>query len=199
MTRPSRIIQVLVALVACLYVPGLVHAEMPLAYRLEERLFYERPADPNPVAKVYVSGDRVRREVYVDGKLTKTLIARPDRSLVYLINDSQRSYEQATFDARRDAPPHRRLAVYQEQAREGILALASLGRETINGLPCEKYAITYGTGPPQFHLWISTSTQLPVLKTTGALRVEWTNLRVAPQPAELFQPPPDYRKLPSSH
>jgi len=199
-----RSVSVLV-LTTSLYIPAAAGAETPPAYSLEQRYFNGRPADPNPIAKIYVSGDWHRTEVYVDGKLRSITISRPDRNVVYLISESDRTYVERPFEELRAQgwSPGFSLAEYQEKARKGRLALTSLGSETVNGQACEKYAIAYGKGPSQHvssHFWVSASTGLPVqwksvLVGDSTSRIEWSNLTVAPPPAELFELPRSYRKV----
>jgi hypothetical protein len=73
----------------------------------------------------------------------------------------------------------------------------------LRSIACEKYAIVYGKSPPgqvQAHFWVSARTGLPVLWRSelfrdSKARIKWSNLKVAPQPAELFEPPRSYSKV----
>ena len=199
----------ILVLAASVHISAAARAETPPAYSLEQRHFYGQPDDPNPIAKIYVSGDWHRLETYLDGKLRSIEISRPDRNVVYLISESDRTYMERPFKELRSqgwSPSGGfSLAEYQEKARKGRLTLTSLGSETVNGQVCEKYAIAYGNSPPrhvQSHFWVSASTGLPVLWKSelfrdGKGRIEWSNLKVAPQPVELFEPPGSHRKVPS--
>ena len=188
----------LLVLAASLHLAASARAETPHAYSLEARYFYGQPDDPSPVARIYVSGDWHRVEVYADGKLRSTEIGRPDRNAVYLIDESRRTYVEKSFEELRASGwsprGHPSLEEYREKAQKGKLVLTPLGSETINGQVCEKYSITYVKGV-QFHFWVSTTTGFSVLQTIGSSRIEWSNLKVAPQPAALFEPPRGYRKV----
>ena len=177
-------------------------AETPGAYSLQGRYFYGQPDDPNPVTKIYVSGDWHRVEAYVDGKLRSIQISRPDRNLVYVVNEPRRTYEETSFAELKAAGwsprGHPSIEEYREEAQKGKLVLTPLGSEPINGQDCAKFSITYGKGPPQFLFWVSAATGLPVLQTiqrSRNSRIEWSDLKVGPQPAVLFESPQGYKKL----
>ena len=193
----------LIVLAASLHLATAARAETPHAYSLEGRYFFGQPEDPNPIVKIYVSGDRHRVESYFDGKLRQIKIVRPDRRVLYLTSESPRTYEERSFEKLGIARwpegdrGHSSLEEYRAREREGKLVLTPMGSETINGQACEKYSIAFNKHVV-FHLWVSTATGFPVLRTMpgSSARVEWSNLKVAPQPAGLFEPPRGYRKVP---
>ena len=178
-------------------------AEAPRAYSLEQRHFFGQPDDPNPIVRIYVSGAWRRSEVHMDGKLQHIEITRPDRNVVYLVDGSDRTYIERPFEELRakgwSSSGGFSLADYQENARKGRSTLTRLGAETINGQACEKYEIAYGK-LSQLHFWVSVRTGLPVLHRFVLprdlkARIEWSNLKVGPQPAALFEPPRGYGKV----
>jgi hypothetical protein len=189
----------LLVLAASLHISAAAGAETPPAYAFERRYFYGQPDDPNPIAKIYVSGDWHRLENYVDGKLRWVQISRPDRNVVYLIVESDRTYKETPFEELRaqgwSPGGGFSLAGYQERAQKGKLVLTLLGSETVKGQVCEKYSIDYRKGLAPFYFWVSSATGLPVLYTYEKTRIEWSNLNIGPQPRELFEPPRGYRKV----
>ncbi len=199
----------LVASPTCAWTPAQANksqaaAETPRAYSMEQRHFFGQPGDPSPIVRIYVSGDWRRSEVHMDGKLRSIEIARPDRSVVYVIDGSDRTYVEEPLEGLRakgwSPSGGFSLADYQENARKGKSTVTPLGSETVSGQACAKYEIAYGKSPPQFHFWVSASTGLPVLwkivlPRDSQTRIEWSNLKVASQPAELFEPPRGYGKV----
>jgi hypothetical protein len=68
-----------------------------------------------------------------------------------------------------------------------------VGSETVNGRNYDKYKMTANSSV--FYLWVDKSTQAPVQIVSADNRTRIENIQVGPQSADLFKPPPDYRKF----
>jgi hypothetical protein len=177
----------------------------PADYSVEERLYWTVGAHPGSLVRIHVSGERMRMETSVGGAPIRTTILRPDRGTGYLLDDVRKTYQEMPLAALREkgGRPFQTLAGYQEEERRGVLRLTRVRREKIRGEVCDKYTLTYVKSESSFHLWVSAATGLPVLWVPegeaegpdAESRIEWTNLKVGPQPGHLFEVPADYRKV----
>jgi hypothetical protein len=172
----------------------------PNAYSLEQRHFNGQPDDPNPVARIYVSGQKYRTEVYVDGKLRSITISRPDRDVVYSISAADNEYSEQSFEELRSrgfsARGHFSLEEFEDKAKQGKLVLTRVGSETVLGQACVKYSISQGQGVLLSDFWVATPSGFPVRYRLSGSRIEWSTPRLGPQPDKLFELPPGVRKRP---
>lgn len=179
----------------------------PREYSVEIRSYFAGAPGPGGftgVTKVFVGGpDRTRLEGYDEaGQLLSIAVHRLDRNAVYTIRTSERTYREqpaSELMAAGDVPVPFTLASYQDKVRRGVVTLSPDGHDTVAGQPCDKYTIVYTRVPAAkaMHLWVSTLTGLTVQYALGdglRTRKEWTNLRIGPQPASLFEVPAGYKK-----
>jgi len=136
-------------------------------------------------SKVFVEGNKTRSETQ-QGPLQVVTITRPDEKIVYILLPKQKLFLEKPFlDA------------------DGLIASLSdkntkrelVGTETVNGQRCDKYKVT--VRGQVLYLWVNKSTQTPMhlVSADQQMRMEWSNVQTGPQPADLFKPPPDYRKF----
>ena len=147
---------------------------------------------------LFVRGDgATRMETYdEDGKLLSTIIRRPDRSATYTIREGH-AYEVAAVGSER--VPFE-LASFQDKERRGVVTLTYAGRDTVADQVCDTYTIRYRnvSARAAIRLWVSTVTGLTVRYAFGwdqTSRIEWSHLRIGPQPASLFEVPAHYEKV----
>ena len=81
----------------------------------------------------------------------------------------------------------------------GEIERKSLGEETIQGHPAEKFQVKVFNGEraQELYLWISKELKVPVKTATldGQYGTELRNIQIEPQPEELFELPPDFKKI----
>ena len=136
-------------------------------------------------SKVYVWDDKMRTEVTM-GPLQVVTIVRLDEKIVYVMLPVQKLFVEKPL-----------------VEEDGLLARVSdkntkrelVGTETVQAQPCDKYKVA--VKDRVFYFWVNKSTQTPVqiLSTDNLTRIEWKNVQVGPQPADLFKPPMDYQKF----
>ncbi len=81
----------------------------------------------------------------------------------------------------------------------GEVERKSLGEETVQGHLTEKYRVKVfdGERPQELYLWMSKELKVPVKTQTvdGKFGVELKNIEIGPQPEEVFELPPDFKKI----
>ncbi|MBI3797908.1 MAG: DUF4412 domain-containing protein [Deltaproteobacteria bacterium] len=136
-------------------------------------------------SKVYVSEGRLRTEATM-GKVQIVTIARLDEKIVYVLLPVQKLFVEKPLSE-----------------KDGILAYVSdpnakrelVGTETLNGQTCDKYKMM--VREKMFYVWITKDSHTPLMMFSpeSETRIEWSNVQVGPQPADLFKPPGDFQKF----
>lgn len=67
--------------------------------------------------------------------------------------------------------------------------LEPVGRETIDGIACEKFRIRGGQQEMIYYLREQDGLPVRMVSADGKVRIDWSNVRKGPQPAHLFQLP----------
>ncbi len=135
--------------------------------------------------KTYVDQGKTRIEIAMAGTQVASII-RPDKKLVYVIMPAQKMVMEMPLNLENQV---------LTSAHDKNANREKVGTETINGQVCDKYKITSeGT---VVYLWANKSTSVPVQLQSAdqKVKVEWTNVKVGAQPASLFEPPADYKKM----
>lgn len=136
-------------------------------------------------AKIYVSGQKSRTETPEN-----IIITRMDKNISYMVMPTEKMYMEHPIDVR--------MAPKASKEFAGETERQSLGKETVNGQSAEKFKVTYTENGKQESLyqWI-TDAQIPIKTEAvdGSWSMEYQNLKVAAQPADLFEPPADYQKM----
>jgi len=138
-------------------------------------------------SKVYVENNKTRSETQ-QGPLQVVTITRPDEKIVYILLPKQKLFLEKPF---LDADGL--IASLSDKNTERAL----VDTETVKGQRYDKYKII--VRGQILYLWVNKSTQTPayLVSSDQQMRMEWNNVQAGPQPAELFKPPPDYRKFSS--
>ncbi len=136
-------------------------------------------------AKIYVGREKTRMEMPQN-----IVITRMDRKVSWVIMPSQGMYMEQPMDPN--------MAARTATKMEGELERTSLGWESVDGKPAEKFRVTYtvnGTSQMIFQ-WINKE-GFPVKSAAvdGSWSVEYRNIRVGAQPDSLFEVPPGYQKF----
>jgi len=140
-------------------------------------------------SKMSFGGDKWRLETTAAGKTTVS-IARQDRKLVWVLLPEQQLYMEQKMK------PEQQRGLTQRMA--GELKRQKLGSETVNGMVCDKYEVTYKEGAKRSKLyqWMSAD-GWPVRSAAldGSWRTEFNNIKKGAQPAALFEVPAGYNLI----
>ena len=135
--------------------------------------------------KLYVSGLKSRTE----GLVGLTIIVRRDKQLSWTLNPKAKTYSEKAMTAEElkmalgDIP--------------GEVSRTRIGSERILGYNCVKYQVTFRSmrGTDTAFLWQADSLGIPIRTEVPNFAIsELRNIRVGPQPSDLFEVPADYRK-----
>jgi hypothetical protein len=136
--------------------------------------------------KIYVDGDKVRMELPVAVTITRT-----DTKTAYTLMPSQKMYMEQAFDPSQ--------AVATKEKVDGELERTLIGPDVVDGKPAKKYRVTYeANGIKAVVLqWMLDGVAIPVKTASedGSWSMEYKNLVIGAQPAELFEVPGDYQKF----
>ncbi len=136
-------------------------------------------------ARVHVDNGKMRIETDIDGRRTINIV-RVDRKVAYKVMPAQRTYMEHQI-----RPEDEMVARSNQKGakREAV------GTETVKGQVCTKYKITNEGGV--VYLWANKANEVPVqmVSADSKTRIEWNNVNVGAQPANLFEPPAGYQKI----
>ena len=136
-------------------------------------------------AKVYVAGQKSRTET-----ADSIIITRMDKNVSYMVMPAEQMYMEHPIDPR--------MAPKASKEFAGELERQSLGKEIVDGQSAEKFKVTYAENGKQesVYQWL-TDQQIPieVEAVDGSWAMEYKNLKVGTQPADLFEPPAGYQKM----
>ena len=136
--------------------------------------------------KMYAQGGNVRMEM-----AQAVTITRLDKKVVWILMPSEQMYMEQ--------PLNPRDAVMSGAARSDEAQRQSLGPDTVDGKPTEKFQVTYayeGTSSSVYE-WIEPSLGMPikVAAVDGSWWMEYRNVTTGPQDAALFEVPGGYQKF----
>jgi hypothetical protein len=143
-------------------------------------------SDGNMSGKIYVSNDKIRMEASDAITITRT-----DKGVSWIIVPSQNMFIEQPMDPKS--------AMAASDRVKGETDRINAGDEMVGGRPATKYRVYYdsGQGREQVNQWIDMEYKIP-LKTAavdGSWSVEFRNLSVGPQKADLFEVPERYKKM----
>ncbi len=137
--------------------------------------------------KIYVSGKKVRMEA---GQAVT--IARLDKKAAWILMPAQKMYMETALRPQEMAAAEK---VPGEVKRQ------YLGEESVEGRAAKKYRITYVDNGKTWtvYSWIDDAMGVPVKVSdeNGKWMVVYRNLKPGSQPADLFEIPAGYKKMPS--
>jgi hypothetical protein len=153
-------------------------------------------------ARFYASKSRTRSEFLRDGVVRSVMIMdlhnhsgwqlRPQAKVATDMSAFLKSPQNSTNkDVLTGAPPDPSnpcAALRESTCRK-------LGSEDVNGRQTQKWEIK-DKGGKVMTLWIDPSLPLAVKTQWNGGSAEYRNIKESPQPDNLFQVPPDYRKIP---
>lgn len=139
-----------------------------------------------------MDGGKARSEMEMPGlpgqpeaSLRVVTIVRPDLQKMYILYPDSQVYEEKPLDLR-DAQ--------LSAASAPGAATEDLGAETVEGVACTKYRVTYEG--QSMRVWASQADGIPVKMQSvdGRTVIRLTNVRLGPQPASLFEIPAGYQQ-----
>ena len=166
-------------------------------------LVVSRKVGPPMTIKVYVDGDKRRTDQGVPGG--NIIILRGDLTKRYILTPSSKTYMELPLDPRMLETP-------TDWAKRMGLIHEKVGTEEVNGELCDKYR--YATDPKKTgnaqnqptmpmraqitgFIWVGQSTHMLVKSENGGSTAEWTNIKIGPPDASVFEVPSDYKKAES--
>lgn len=136
-------------------------------------------------AKIYVSGPKVRMEM-----AEMTMIILNDKKISLMVMPAEKMYMEHPIDTQR--------APKVEKNFDGEIERVSMGKETVNGQDTEKFKVTYleNGKTVSAYQWLKDQT-IPVRieAVDGSWSMDYKNLKIGAQPADLFEPPAGYAKM----
>jgi len=160
--------------------------------------FTEKMAGRSSAGKLHIKGLKVRRET-TQGPQKGILILRLDKGKIWVLDPAQKTYlemDSAEKDMAYRSPDDPRVKASLKQWGE----MKRVGRETISGYPCDKYAFTFrdksmGTQ----YLWVSRRLKVPLRveqkSANFSMLLEYTNVKEGRVADSLFELPKGYRKM----
>ena len=118
-------------------------------------------------------------------------IIRTDRGIVWVLIPSQNMYLEQ--------PLNQDMAAQTSMSGGGLQSHRLIGEETIDGKPAKKYEVVLSTGSETqtVYQWMVKGVAVPARMQAqdGSWTVEYKNVDMRAQPAELFEVPAGYQKM----
>jgi hypothetical protein len=135
-------------------------------------------ADGSFEGKIFVGTDKVRMDA--PGTIT---ITRMDQKVVWVVMQADGIIMEQPFDPKSMITSRKELP--------GEIERESLGKELVQGKSADKFRVVYELGGMRDEVfqWIDPEIEIPV-KTEApdaGWTVEYRNIRIGPQPADLFE------------
>ena len=158
--------------------------------------FVEKRFGQTNTGKVCVKGLKVRREV-TQGPHKSITIARMDKIVVWMLHPAQKTYMEMA-GAHKEAAYMDPKKAAQQLKNLGDLKL--VGKETVNGYPCDKYAFTFrDKSVGKQYQWYSPKlkTMLKVEQKSPkfSMYMEYKNIKERRVADSLFEIPKGYKKM----
>ena len=136
-------------------------------------------------SKLYVSGDKMRMDMK-EG----VMIIRMDKGVSWMLMSSDKMYMENPIDMSR--------VPRSSKTFDGEIERTSLGMDTVDGRQAEKFQVTYTEKgkPVSVYQWILNQ-EIPVKveAVDGSFSMEYKNVSMGAQPADLFEVPSGYTKM----
>lgn len=171
-------------LVLCLF----CFAGPALAQEFSATSITKLKGQPQQTSKLYFSNNRWRIESSAAGK-SVTTIFRADKQVIWTLLPEQKVYTEM--------PLKPQDVLNQGKKMPGEYQRKLLGKETVNGILCDKYLISYKTeGKTQsVYSWIDGDMAVKTMAVDGSWSNELKDIVKGRQKDPLFNPPAGYRKM----
>jgi hypothetical protein len=143
--------------------------------------------------KIYAARDKERTETSMQG-MQSVMIVRKDQQLGWMLMPAQRMYQKLDI----------KQAQQQSGSQPNDVEITEVGGDTVEGISATKYKMIMKDGSAGGFLWITPegiTVKMDMLSKDGRDKNRTTitlkNLVIGPQDAALFDPPADYKAMPS--
>ncbi|MFC4308622.1 DUF4412 domain-containing protein [Steroidobacter flavus] len=143
--------------------------------------------------KIFAAKDKERTETSMQG-MQSVMILRKDQQLGWMLMPAQRMYQKLDF----------KQAQQQSGSQPNDVEITEIGSDTVEGIAATKYKMIMKDGSAGGFLWITSegiTVKMDMLSKDGRDKNRTTvtlkNLVIGPQDAALFDPPADYKAMPS--
>lgn len=137
-------------------------------------------------SRIFVTRGNVRTEAYMPGLPEPSVtIINGARKVVWVMMPGN-MYLERGIDTKEDL---------SSAAWTDPNLLEPLGRETVDGVECEKYRMKSGAEEIIYYIRASDKTPFRMIGSNGRVRIDWRNVKPGPQPAHLFELPAGARKF----
>ena len=136
-------------------------------------------------SKLYISGDKIRMDMK-EG----VMIIRNDKKISWMLMPSEKMYMENPIDMSRVPKTSKSL--------DAEIDRTSLGMETIDGKQAEKFKVNYkenGQNASVYQWLVNKEIPIKVEAVDGSWSMEYKNLSLGAQPADLFEVPAGYSKM----
>lgn len=141
-------------------------------------------------SRMYFAGKKWRMETEQAG-MKSAMIVREDKNVIWVLMPNK------TYMEEKLSPEYVRGIATK---MPGEMKREKIGKETVNGIPCTKYKITYKatktSQPQEMYQWISTD-MIPIKSAAidGSWYTEIKSIKRGKQPSSLFDLPKGYKKF----
>jgi len=146
--------------------------------------------DQERQGKIYVKGDKIRREFSTPNGNMVTII-RGDKKVMWMLMPGQQVYREMPFNKE---VMNRTLNLPSEQVTKKLV-----GTETLNGYATDKYetSVKTGTGEIKGTMWIAKKLEVPLKMETAEppFVQEYKDIKEGGVDDAVFEIPPGYEKL----
>lgn len=160
-------------------------AEGPMPSEFSADMLFSGP-EGEAQGRMYLTADKIRFEM-----MGQVMITRLDRNVTWVLMPSENMYMEQPIDPKTVAQAGRDLP--------GEVERVAIGPEAVDGRPAVKYRVTGVSGgrAVSVYQWIEGAQPLPlrIQDIDGEWTVEYRNVRIGPQRAELFEPPAGMQKF----
>jgi len=148
--------------------------------------------------KVYVGRDRWRMEMIDPTGKKMITISRADKGVSYVLMPEDKTYMESTMRGSEG-----QMMMDLSKKFPGEIERKKIGKETVSGIPCDKYKFVTKFATPMgepttltVYTWVSQD-GIPVKSETpdGSMSSLLTNIKRGKQPAALFEIPAGYKKF----
>jgi len=141
--------------------------------------------------KLFYKADKFRMETQTHRDMNMIAITRVDKKVAWNFMPDTKTYMEMPLNMQNTPKV--------QEKYEGEIERKQVGSETIDGHPTKKYLITYkiDNETHQVYQWLATDINMPV--KTSAIDGSWShelkNIKIEPQPDNLFEIPAGYQKM----
>ncbi|MDH7603037.1 MAG: DUF4412 domain-containing protein [Armatimonadota bacterium] len=145
--------------------------------------------------KIYRRGSMIRQDTIM-GPNKSTIIIRPDKKVVWIINPALKRYSEMPYN-----PKVADVSVLANEKELSKFAVKKkLGSEKVNGYDCEKFELTFKDKQAnKSTIWLAKKLQFPIKTQSqtpnGVVTSQCKNIKASTPDKKLFELPTGYKKV----